>query len=47
MQHRRVEYTEQIEVDHAKLRALRIDIFRLLFGLAFLQRSQVEALTAG
>src|SRR6478736_5172020 len=42
MQHHRVEYAEQIEVDHAKVRTLRLDIIRALFGFVFLQRSQVS-----
>ena len=44
MQHHRVEYAEQIEVDHAKMRTLRLDIIRALFGFFFFQRSQVSLL---
>jgi hypothetical protein len=42
MQHHRVEYAEQIEVDHAKVRSLRLDIIRALFGFVFLKRSQLS-----
>src|SRR5260370_287531 len=33
MRHHRVEYAEQIEVDHAKLHTLRLDIIRAAFWL--------------
>ena len=41
MQHDRVENSEQIEVDHAKVRRLRLDTVSALFGLVFREYFQL------
>ena len=41
MQHNRVENSEQIEVNHAKVRRLRLETVSALFGLVFREYFQL------